>query len=138
MWLKKRAIDMYLEGMSISGISRILSKVFSLGWVVLIFLDIWFSLKPHIELPLKFSNSDKFLHMDMYLVLALLPFLFLKRSNIAIYFAIFSLWLGIVLEFCQFYVPFREFSIMDICANEVGILLGIVLGDKLTHILKER
>jgi transposase-like protein len=35
MWLKKKAIDMYLEGMSISGISRVLgiSLVTVYSWI---------------------------------------------------------------------------------------------------------
>ncbi len=65
-------------------------------------------------------------------------FLFITKIDKAVFFALMSLILGIVLEGIQFYVPFREFSIMDIGANEIGILLGILLGEKVHNYLIEK
>ncbi|GAB6886549.1 hypothetical protein JCM13304A_00470 [Desulfothermus okinawensis JCM 13304] len=106
--------------------------------MILVCADIWLSLWPTVTPPVEFNQCDKFYHMGMYFVLACFPFLFITKIDKAVFFALMSLILGIVLEGIQFYVPFREFSIMDIGANEIGILLGILLGEKVHNYLIEK
>ncbi len=113
----------------------ITNKTLFITWIILFCLDIWGSLKSHISLPLEFNNSDKICHMGMYLLLAFGPFLFLKKESLSAYLVIFSMFVGIFLECAQFFIPFREFSLYDMIANELGILLGIVLGAKAHRLL---
>ncbi len=113
------------------------SLAFMLIWCLLLLADIWLSISPNVKQPVSFNQSDKFYHMLMYLILSSLPFLFSKRINRAVFFALSSMSLGIFLECIQFFVPFREFSLMDMVANEVGVLLGIVFGEKIYSLIWE-
>jgi VanZ family protein len=36
--------------------------------------------------------------------------------------------LGVLLEIGQYFIPGRTFSLMDIAANSLGVILGIILG----------
>ena len=120
--------------MVVKGINRV-QMILAILWVLLLGMDIWLSLSPGVIPPYEFEQSDKFYHMGMYFVLALVPFVYSINITKATFLSLVSLMVGIILEFIQFFVPFREFSIMDICANELGILLGIIIGVRIRRYL---
>ncbi len=110
------------------------SKILQLIWYFCVILDIWLSLSPKATAPIEFKSSDKVYHMLMYLILGAVPFLFSNNLRKVVLFVIFSLSLGITLECLQYFVPNREFSLLDILANEVGILLALLGGTILQRI----
>lgn len=107
------------------------SNILPIIWFFLVILDIWLSLSPNATPPIEFKESDKVYHMLMYLVLGTLPFLFPYRLKKIILLVIFCLFLGILLECIQFYVPNRFFSLWDIVANETGITIALLIGSRL-------
>ena len=112
-----------------------LQVILAILWVLLLVTDIWLSLSPGVRPPYEFEQSDKFYHMGMYFLLSLMPFVYSINITKAIFLSLGSLMVGIILEYIQFFVPVREFSIMDICANELGILLGIIIGVRIRRYL---
>jgi len=120
--------------MTVNGSNRV-QMILAFLWMLLLGLDIWLSLSPGVTPPYKFEQSDKFYHTGMYFLLSLLPFVYSINITKATFLSLISLMVGIILECMQFFVPFREFSMMDICANELGILLGIIVGVRIRKYL---
>ena len=120
--------------MVVKGINRV-QVILAILWVLFLGLDIWLSLSPGVRPPYEFEQSDKFYHMVMYFLLSFLPFVYSINITKATFISLVSLLIGIILECIQFFVPFREFSIMDICANELGVLLGIIVGIRMRRYL---
>ena len=89
---------------------------------------IWLSLTPEIEFSCDFVNADKVYHMLAYLWLSALPFFVFSRPGGALTGALTMIFLGIALEFVQAHVPGRSFSVADMAANSLGVILGIWLG----------
>ncbi len=84
---------------------------------------------------IKITNFDKFVHFLLFLVFAILFFI----SIAAVLFpgnakylpwiatAIISIGFGILIEFFQKYIPGRDPDILDVLADALGALFGIVL-----------
>jgi VanZ family protein len=72
------------------------------------------------------ENSDKYLHGITFLVLAVW---FSGQYRRPSYFriALGLLLFGLLIEFCQFMVGYRTADWLDMAANSVGIILGIVI-----------
>ena len=85
----------------------------------------YFSLSELEELPLKGVHMDKLYHALSYAVLAILLALARrwKRQSIFTIFLI-STAFGLLMEFCQFLVPYRNASITDALANGLGAIAG--------------
>ena len=66
--------------------------------------------------------------MLAYLWLSALPFFAFSKTGTALTAALSMIFLGIGLEFVQAHVPGRSFSVADMAANSLGIILGIWLG----------
>lgn len=70
--------------------------------------------------------SDKLQHFAAYCVLAAIPaFGFERRRGIAA--ALSMIVLGVALEFLQRLVPGRDFEWLDMAANTLGVLSGILV-----------
>ena len=65
--------------------------------------------------------------MLAYLWLSALPFFAFPRPGGALTAALGMIFLGIGLEFVQAHVPGRSFSVLDMAANSLGVILGIWL-----------
>ena len=89
---------------------------------------IYLSLSPSMEIPYDFINADKIVHLLAYLWLSALPFFAFPAPKTALAGALCMVPLSIGLEFAQAYVPGRCFSVVDIAANCLGVLVGIWLG----------
>jgi len=97
-------------------------------WGVSIGAVVFLSLVPRVELPVDFWNADKLYHCAAYGWLALLPVIGFADRRTALYAALSAILLGILLEVGQYFVPGRMFSVPDILANMLGVILGIFLG----------
>ena len=96
-------------------------------WAASVALVIYLSLSPKLEIPYDFNNADKVAHLLAYLWLAALPFFAFLTPKSALVGASCMVPLGIGLEFAQSYVPGRCFSVADMTANCLGVILGIGL-----------
>ena len=105
----------------------VIRRYLLLLWIASTLMVIWLSLIPGIELPCNFLNADKFYHMLAYLWLSALPFFAFSRPGGALTGALSMIFLGIGLEFVQAHVPGRSFSVPDMAANCLGVMLGIWL-----------
>ena len=97
-------------------------------WVVSIAFVAYFSLSPDVELPFEFKQSDKLYHFLAYLWLAGIPFLGFQSLKVAVAGALLMLPFGFMLECAQGLTVERFFSIGDMIANGIGVLLGVSLG----------
>lgn len=76
------------------------------------------------------ENSDKIAHLIVYFLTSLIfYYTFRFRIRWTVLFAvIFSIFFGVLMEFTQNLLPYREFSIYDIIGNTSGaVMAGIFL-----------
>jgi len=104
------------------------SRVMQFVWIASIAFVAYLSLNPRVDFPFDFRNIDKVYHSLAYLWLAGIPFFGFQRFKTALAGACLMLPLGIALEFAQGFVAGRFFSISDMIANAIGVLLGVSLG----------
>lgn len=74
------------------------------------------------EAGLQPALNDKFLHTTGFIVMALLSHLahpHLKKRYLIVGLAV----LGLVIEVVQAYLPYRDFSLWDWCADILGVVL---------------
>ncbi|OQY44972.1 MAG: hypothetical protein B6240_09520 [Desulfobacteraceae bacterium 4572_87] len=98
-----------------------------LVWIVSVAMVIYLSLYPSLEIPYDFKDSDKIIHFLTYLWLAALPFFIFRFPKTALAGALCMIPLSIGLEIAQRYVPGRCFSVADMVANCLGVMMGIWL-----------
>jgi len=96
-------------------------------WIASVATVIYLSLFPRLEIPYNFQDSDKIVHLLAYLWLSALPFFIFRFPKAALAGALSMLPLSIGLEFAQHYVPGRCFSVADLVANCLGMMMGIWL-----------
>ena len=96
-------------------------------WIASVATVIYLSLSPRLEIPYDFINADKIVHLLSYLWLAALPFFAFQVPKTALAGALCMVPLGAGLEFVQHYVPGRCFSVADMVANCLGVMMGIWL-----------
>ena len=104
------------------------SRFAQLIWIISIAFVAYVTLYPQLDLPVDFRGADKVYHFLAYLWLAAIPFLGFQRVKIALACALFMLPFGIALEYAQGFVLGRFFSVPDMIANGVGVILGLSLG----------
>lgn len=98
-------------------------------WCISIVIVIYYSLLPQVEFPVDFWSADKAYHCAAYGWLAVLPMTGFSARRLASSAALSMIFLGILLEVGQHYLPGRSFSLLDITANTLGVILGIFLGN---------
>jgi hypothetical protein len=104
------------------------SRIILLLWGISICIVIRYSLIPRVEFPIDFWNADKLYHCTAYGWLAVLPMIGFANRRLALSAALSMIILGVLLEIGQYYIPGRTFSLLDIAANSLGVMLGIFLG----------
>jgi len=97
-------------------------------WIISIAFVVYVTLSPQIDFPMDFTGADKVYHFLAYVWLAVIPFFGFQRVKIALAGALIMLPLGIGLEYAQGFVPGRFFSVADMFANGIGVVLGLSLG----------
>lgn len=98
-----------------------------LAWAASVILVVYLSLSPRLETPYDFVHFDKIVHLLAYLWLAALPFFAFPFPKTALAGALSMVPMGIGLEFAQAYIPGRCFSVADLSANCLGVMMGIWL-----------
>ncbi len=79
------------------------------------------------------QNSDKLVHFAMYFIMTALGYpYFLKfissKKLISVISVLFACSFGVLMEFIQYFLPYRSFSTEDITANCLGALIcGIII-----------
>jgi VanZ family protein len=107
---------------------QVFSLIILFLWMVSIAMICYLSLVPRVKFPISFRWADVVYHFCAYLWLSFLPFISMQRVQGAWISALLMIPLGIGLEFGQYFVPARVFSIIDMAANLCGTLGGIVCG----------
>ena len=77
--------------------------------------------------PLVETISDKTKHMIAFFVLAWLCDISFPKSPFSLAKICFLLGYGLFLELWQYYLPYREFSILDLLADSLGLFLYLIL-----------
>ena len=91
----------------------------ALGW----FLYKDFSAQPQITPNFIVSTN----HLYAYLILSVIGFLTFQKNNQINILSIYLIFLSIVLEVLQYFVPNRSFEFSDLFGNLTGVILAIIL-----------
>ena len=90
-----------------------------LGW----FLYNDLSLQPQITPDFIISTN----HLYAYIVLSVIGFLTFRKNNQFNILSIYLIFLSIVLEVLQYFVPNRSFEFSDLFGNLAGVIIAIII-----------
>ena len=90
-----------------------------LGW----FLYKDLSLQPQITPDFIVSTN----HLYAYIVLSVIGFLTFRKNNQFNVLSIYLIFLSIVLEVLQYFVPNRSFEFSDLFGNLAGVVIAIII-----------
>ena len=90
-----------------------------LGW----FLYNDLSLQPQITPDFIVSTN----HLYAYIVLSVVGFLTFRKNNQFIILSIYLIFLSIVLEVLQYFIPNRSFEFSDLFGNLAGVIIAIII-----------
>ena len=90
-----------------------------LGW----FLHNDLSLQPQITPDFIISTN----HLYAYIVLSIIGFLTYRKNNQFNILSIYLIFLSIVLEALQYFVPNRSFEFSDLFGNLAGVVIAIII-----------
>ena len=90
-----------------------------LGW----FLYKDLSLQPQITPDFIVSTN----HLYTYMVLSVIGFLTFRKNNQFNFLSIYLIFLSIVLEVLQYFIPNRSFEFQDLFGNLAGVIITIIL-----------
>ena len=90
-----------------------------LGW----FLSKDLSLQPQITPDFIISTN----HLYAYIVLSIIGFLTYRKNNQFNILSIYLIFLSIVLEVLQYFVPNRSFEFPDLFGNLAGVIIAIII-----------
>jgi len=108
---------------------RTKSEKFSMTvWLAILAVITVGSLVPKMSPPGEQFGIDKLLHAFFFLLLAALPLYGVPERKTAILLALSVAPYGYLLEFMQRSVPGRDFSAHDLIANNLGALVGLLIG----------
>jgi len=106
---------------------KIVFTVLSVIYLIILFIGAFAVKAGNIS---KASNFDKVLHFFGFLILAILllvTFEHYKLGNKYVSVFIIALGIGILIEAIQLFIPGREFSLLDILADVLGVIVGLLL-----------
>ena len=89
---------------------------------LIIYKDI--SLQPQITSDFIFISTN---HLYAYIVLSVIGFLTYRKNNQFNILSIYLIFLSIVLELLQYFVPNRSFEFSDLFGNIAGVIITIIL-----------
>jgi len=96
------------------------------GWS-LVAVVFYLSLTPHPPEPLSFQNVDKFEHALAYGALALWFFQLYSSFKSRTIAATLLIGMGVGIEFLQRWTGYRQFDVVDMVSNSIGVLAGLIL-----------
>lgn len=88
---------------------------------------VYFSIKMPSGHPSPIKNIDKFYHFIAYFTLGFTICLSINNKKLMYAFLLISLCLGLVMEFIQGTLPYRDMSFADGVSNIIGLTTGAVL-----------
>ncbi len=97
-------------------------------WFTILVVITLGSLLPKMSPPGEQFGIDKLLHAFSFSLLAALPLYGVPDRKTAVLLALSVAPYGYLLEFMQRLVPGRDFSAHDLIANNLGALLGLLIG----------
>ena len=89
---------------------------------LIIYKDI--SLQPQITSDFIFISTN---HLYAYIVLSVIGFLTYRKNNQFNILSIYLIFLSIVLEVLQYFVPNRSFEFSDLFGNLAGVVIAIII-----------
>lgn len=119
-------------------LNPVLRRFVLLLWIISVLTVVYFSVTPKLEFPYTFDHADKIYHMLSYLWLSALPFFAFSGRGAVLAGGLAMIPLGIVLEFVQAYVPGRSFSLLDMAADCLGVVLGMWLAPHAVRVCATR
>ena len=77
---------------------------------------------------LEYLYTDKIVHFSIYFVLVLLfSYAFFRIRHLYVKSFIYAFSLGLFIEVLQYFIPYRSFDILDIAANCLGAVMGLLI-----------
>ena len=98
--------------------------------IIQLLIMTFFSFKTQAAL-IQISISDKVIHFFAYAIMTLWLHLLFSSKNIFFKSIILLFIYGLIIEFVQYFIPGRSFSIMDVVANFLGIFCVCYVGKKI-------
>ena len=89
---------------------------------LIIYKDI--SLQPQITSDFIFISTN---HLYAYIVLSVIGFLTYRKNNQFNILSVYLIFLSIVLEVLQYFVPNRSFEFSDLFGNLAGVIIAIII-----------
>ena len=107
---------------------------FNLGFLIIFFVT-FIMLAPSewlfsSEIEEESTYFDKIIHMLVY---AFLVLWFSGQVRMTLSFFVIVSFYGYIIEFIQYYLPYRSFEWLDLLFNQIGIVTGIIIGDVLLN-----
>jgi len=104
------------------------SKLTAVVWLIILAIVLVESLVPHGSPQLAQQYGDVVVHLVCFYFLALLPVYNAVTIRHGLFLALLMAVLGAGIEMAQLYIPGRDCSVGDIVTNNLGVVLGILLG----------
>lgn len=106
-------------------------------WLLELGAAAYYSLLPAAQLG-GIPGSDKVWHCAGYAMLAVpLPLLF-RKPRLLWFAALGLIAFGVLLEFCQEYVPGRSFELADMLANSAGVIAAVIVVGRMESMRQSR
>ena len=107
---------------------------FNLGFLMIFFVTFIMLAPPEwlfsSEIEEESTYIDKIIHMLVY---AFLVLWFSGQVRMTLSFFVIVSFYGYIIEFIQYYLPYRSFEWLDLLFNQIGIVTGIIIGDVLLN-----
>jgi len=107
---------------------------FNLGFLIIFFVTFIMLAPPEwlfsSEIEEESTYIDKIIHMLVY---AFLVLWFSGQVRMTLSFFVIVSFYGYIIEFIQYYLPYRSFEWLDLLFNQIGIVTGIIIGDVLLN-----
>tara|TARA_B100001057_G_scaffold112937_2_gene111179 strand:- start:5352 stop:5753 length:402 start_codon:yes stop_codon:yes gene_type:complete len=107
---------------------------FNLGFLMIFFVTFIMLAPPEwlfsSEIEEESTYIDKIIHMLVY---AFLVLWFSGQVRMTLSFFVIVSFYGCIIEFIQYYLPYRSFEWLDLLFNQIGIVTGIIFGDVLLN-----
>ena len=107
---------------------------FNLGFLMIFFVTFIMLAPPEwlfiSEIDEESTYIDKIIHMLVY---AFLVLWLSGQVRMTLSFFVIVSFYGYIIEFIQYYLPYRSFEWLDLLFNQIGIVTGIIIGDVLLN-----
>lgn len=102
---------------------------------ILFIISIYFAFANQGDLVESAALNDKLLHMLGFIFLAISAYLSQNFANLRQIF-IFLVSYAFIIEIIQFFLPYRNFSNLDLIADLIGIISGLILVNIMNFLVK--